>query len=108
MRSALYAAALSMLLACGQAAPSGDTEVMVHVGHNRVEPTEFTIPVGGTVVFHNMDEMPGGHTIVADDGSFESPPLGKDEQWSHTFERAGSFGYHIEQHPDAKGRVTVK
>lgn len=108
MKRALYAAALSLLLACGQAASNGGAEVMVHVGHNSVAPAEVSVPVGGTVVFHNMDEMPGGHTIVADDGAFESPPLGKDEQWSHTFEEAGSFGFGIKQHPDAKGRVVVE
>ena len=108
MRRVLCAAALVFGVACGDTAPGGDETFMVHVGHNRVEPVEMSVPVGSVVIFHNMDEMPGGHTIVADDGSFESPPLGKDEQWSHTFAREGSFGYRIEQHPEAKGRVTVK
>jgi len=41
------------------------------------------------VVFSNTQEMPGGHTIVADDRSFSSPVLGKDKSWSHTFDKAG-------------------
>jgi plastocyanin len=83
-------------------------DTMVHVGHNKLEPSELTIAVGTTVVFHNMDEMPGGHTVVADDGSFESPALGKDESWSHTFTEAGVYRYSIKQHPSATGRIVVE
>ena len=64
-------------------------EVMVHVGHNKLDPSELKVAAGTTVVFHNLDAMPGGHTIVADDGSFESPPLAKDESWSHSFQEIG-------------------
>jgi plastocyanin len=83
-------------------------EAMVHVGHNKLDPSELTIAVGTTVVFHNMDEMPGGHTLVADDGSFQSPALGKDESWSHTFTEAGVYRYSIKQHPSAKGKIVVE
>lgn len=81
---------------------------VVRVGHNRLEPAELTVEAGSTVVFRNEDAMPGGHTIVASDGSFESPPLAKDEEWSHTFEKAGAYPYMIKQHPSAKGTITVE
>lgn len=83
-------------------------EVTVEVGHARLEPAELTVSAGTTVVFHNVDQMPGGHTIVADDGSFESPGLGKDEKWSHTFEEPGTFAYHIKEHSSAKGTIIVE
>lgn len=83
-------------------------ETVVEVGHNRLEPAAIMVSSGDTVRFVNTDQMPGGHTIVADDGSFSSPPLAKDESWSHTFGKAGAFGYSIQQHPSAKGIVTVK
>ena len=83
-------------------------ETVVEVGHNRLEPASVMIEKGGTVTFVNKDQMPGGHTIVADDGTFSSPPLGKDESWSHTFEEFGDYGYSIQQHPKAKGTVTVE
>jgi len=83
-------------------------EVVVKVGHNRLEPAEVSIAVGGVVRFHNEDEMPGGHTVVADDGSFHSPDLGKGEDWSHQFEKSGTYSYSIKQHPSAKGRIVVK
>lgn len=80
----------------------------VEVSHNSLSPTQVTIQAGETVTFHNQVQMPGGHTIVADDGSFASPPLEKDGTWSHTFDAAGAYSYHIEEHPSAKGTVTVE
>ena len=72
-----------------RAAAAADA-TMVQVGHNRLDPAEVSIAVGDTVTFHNLDAMPGGHTIVAGDGSFQSPPLGKDESWSHSFAEPGN------------------
>ncbi|MDH3601513.1 MAG: cupredoxin domain-containing protein [Candidatus Tectomicrobia bacterium] len=80
----------------------------VQVGHNRLEPAEISIKVGDSVAFHNEDEMPGGHTIVADEKSFTSPPLGKDKSWTHTFTDEGTFTYHIKEHPGAKGKIVVQ
>ncbi len=103
-RSLAFAAVLVLF-----AAPIvASAETMVQVGHNRLEPADVTIKAGEMVTFHNQDKMPGGHTIVSDDETFSSPPLDQDESWSHTFEAAGSFPYHIQQHPDAKGTVTVE
>ncbi len=105
MRRSLALAAAIVLLAAPLAVVA---ETMVQVGHNRLEPAEITVKAGETVKFHNQDRMPGGHTIVSDEGKFSSPPLAQDESWSHTFDEAGSFPYHIEQHPSAKGTVTVE
>ena len=52
--------------------------------------------------------MPGGHTIVASDGSFESPSLSKDQKWSHTFTEPGVYAYEIKEHPSAKGKIVVE
>lgn len=91
------------------AAPlAASAETIVEVGHNRLEPAAVMIKSGDTVTFVNKDQMPGGHTIVADDGTFSSPPLAKDESWSHTFDEPGDYGYSIQQHPSAKGTVTVE
>jgi plastocyanin len=83
-------------------------EPTVAVGHNRLTPSELTVKPGTTVTFENQDEMPGGHTIVADDGSFQSPGLAKGQSWTHTFDEAGSYPYSIKEHPAAKGSVTVE
>ena len=104
MKSSLARIALVAVLGAPLAAAA---DVTVQVGHNRLEPAEVSVSVGDAVTFHNQDAMPGGHTIVADDGSFESPPLDKDQKWSHTFETAGKHAYHIKQHPKATGVVVV-
>jgi plastocyanin len=96
------------LLALAFALPAVAAEVTVTVGHNKIDPPQVTIQVGDTVVFHNVDEMPGGHTIAAKDGSFSSPPLAKDQSWSHTFTAKGKFPIQIKQHPDAVGEVVVE
>ncbi|MEE9253426.1 MAG: cupredoxin domain-containing protein [Pseudomonadales bacterium] len=83
-------------------------DATVEVGHNRLEPAQVTIQAGESVTFHNQDRMPGGHTIVADDGGFSSPPLEQDGSWSHTFDSAGSYPYHIKEHSGATGTVTVE
>ncbi len=88
--------------------PAAADDVMIHISHNKLDPAEVSVSVGDTLTFHNLVEMPGGHTIVADDGSFESPALEKDATWAHVFEKAGSYAYHIKQHPDAKGVVVVE
>jgi plastocyanin len=82
--------------------------VTVQVGHNRLTPSQLTVEAGTTVTFENQDAMPGGHTIVADDGSFQSPALAKGETWSHAFDKPGTHAFSIKEHPSAKGSVTVE
>ena len=91
------------------ASPALAGEALVKLGHNKIDPAKVTVQAGDKVVFHNLDEMPGGgHTVVADDGSFESPGLAKDATWTHVFDKPGSYGIHLKQHPGAKGTVEVK
>jgi len=96
------------LLALAFTVPAAAEDATVTVGHNKIDPAKVTLKAGDTVVFHNLDEMPGGHTVLAADGSFESPPLAKDEKWSHTFEKAGTTAITIKQHPNAQGMIVVE
>jgi len=79
----------------------------VVVGHNRLDPPVVQLGAGQTVTFHNVDKMPGGHTVVADDGSFSSPPLDKDQSWSHSFDVPGVYGIHIKEHPGTTASIVV-
>ena len=106
MRGTLALLVTLSLMGVSSAAVAG--EIMVHVGHNKIDPAELSVAVGTKVVFHNLDQMPGGHTVVADDGSFESPGLGKDEKWSHTFSTPGVHSYSIKEHPSAQGKIIVE
>ena len=82
--------------------------IVVKVGHNRLDPQEVKVAAGSTVTFLNEDQMPGGHTIVADDGSFESPGLAKGQKWSQGFENPGTYTYTIKEHPSAQGKIIVE
>lgn len=79
----------------------------VRVGLARLQPADISITVGETVTFYNQDLMPGGHTIVAIDKSFKSPPLAKNKSWSRTFEKEGIYAYRIKEHPEVIGRIVV-
>jgi plastocyanin len=83
-------------------------EVIVIVGHAKLDPASVTVRPGVFVTFYNQDAMPGGHTIAAEDGSFESPPLRQYQRWSHRFTERGTYRYRIVQHPDTKGEVVVE
>lgn len=105
MRRTVAGSTAALLFALPLAAAAGDTTV--EVGHNRLEPAKVMIAAGETVTFHNQDEMPGGHTIVATDGTFQSPPLAKDETWSHTFDEPGTYRVRIKEHPDTTAEIMV-
>ncbi|HTY16906.1 MAG TPA: hypothetical protein VMH82_04170 [Myxococcota bacterium] len=103
-RSLALALTAALLLGSAAARAAGPT---VTVGHNLIDPAKVTIKAGGSVTFHNVDEMPGGHTIAADDGSFTSPPMKKDESFTQKFDKPGTVHIHIVQHPNAKGEIDV-
>ena len=46
-------------------------------------------------------------TIVADDGSFESPPLSRAEGWHYTFDKPGSHAFHLKELAKSAGKIVV-
>lgn len=87
---------------------AGGQMVEIALSHSQIEPARVEIKAGESVSFKNVVDMPGGHTVVADDGSFESPPLNKGESWTHSFAKSGSYKFHLKQHPGTKGEVVVQ
>ena len=77
------------------------------IGLRSVTPPQVAVAVGGAVHFHIEPGMPAGVVVVADDGSFRSPPLGPGEGWHQTFETEGIFGFHLEGRSGTKGQVVV-
>ncbi len=66
----------------------------------------LTVAVGTTVTWTNRDDIP--HTIVSTNGAFKSKVLGKDEQFSYRFAKAGTFPYVCSIHPKMTGKVVVR
>lgn len=94
-----------LLLVAGSAYAGG---TKVKVSHGSFEPAEVTISAGEKVVFKNVVDMPGGHTIAVEDTDAGSEALENGEKWAHTFDEPGTYRFYVEEHPDNKGTVVVE
>ena len=96
------------LLAIGVPGPALAHGPTIEISHDELKPSLLNLFVGTTVHFSNTVEMPGGHVIVDESGTIESPALEKPgDGWHYTFEKEGTFEIHIKQHPTAKARIVV-
>jgi len=68
-------------------------------------PTPTTVAIGTTVTWSNRDDAP--HNVVSTDRHFKSPVLDTGDQFSHRFERAGTYTYFCSLHPRMTGAVQV-
>ena len=68
-------------------------------------PTHTAVAIGTTVTWSNRDDAP--HNIVSTDRQFKSPVLDTGEQFSHRFERAGTYKYFCSLHPRMTGEIEV-
>ena len=97
-----------LAIVLGYAAMASAHGPTIQVSHGELKPALLNLYVGTTVHFNNTVEMPGGHVIVDESGTIESPPLIKPgDGWHYTFEKEGRFEIYIKQHPDAKARIVV-
>ena len=70
------------------------------------DPATVTIGAGESVTWTNQDSM--NHTVVADNGEFESGGLAGGAAFSFTFDTAGTYAYHCGIHPSMTGEVIVQ
>jgi plastocyanin len=92
------------------ASPAADGEACeVEIENSAFVPANIEVAAGTTVTWENYDDPAavGPHTVTADDGSFDSGNLEMDQTFSHTFDTAGDYAYHCENHPNMTGSVTV-
>lgn len=75
--------------------------VTVKLSNFDFNPKEVTIKRGSTVEWVNEG---GRHSVVADDGSFQSPTLKTGEKFEHTFSSSGSYPYYCGFHGDKRGK----
>jgi plastocyanin len=72
------------------------------------DPAEIRVPVGQVVHFTCLESVPRGLQVVADDGGFQSPRLARGEGFHHTFEKPGTYPYHLQQDPSVQGTIVVE
>jgi plastocyanin len=92
-----------------EAAPStggGGGGNAVTIQNFAFNPSTIEVAVGTTVTWTNQDTA--GHTVTADDGSFDSRTLATGATFQQTFSTAGTFTYHCTIHSSMKATVTVK
>jgi len=98
----------SLAILIGVAGSASAHGPMIEVSHSELKPALLNLFVGTTVHFNNTVAMPGGHVIVDQSGTLESPPLVEPgDGWHYTFEKEGIFEISIKQHPHAKARIVV-
>jgi Icc protein len=68
-------------------------------------PRETVVSIGAAVTWTNKDDVP--HNIVATSRQFRSPVLDTDEQFSHSFDQAGTYEYYCSLHPKMIGHIVV-
>ena len=85
----------------------GERERCGHGDHRRLQFSEgpLEVPAGTTVEWVNDDAV--AHSLVAEDGSFQSPDLASGERFSFTFTEPGTYDYLCGIHPTMRGTIIV-
>ena len=80
----------------------------IEISHIEMKPPLLNLYAGTTVHFANTVAMPGGHVVVDEGETLESPPLEKPgDGWHYTFDEPGTYNVFVKQHPKAKARIVV-
>ena len=88
-----------------EASEQRDAAAAVGIDNFKFLPDTLEVAAGTKVTWTNMELSP--HTVVADDGSFESDTLSDGDTFSFTFETAGTFPYFCGIHTSMKGEIVV-
>ena len=79
----------------------------VTISNYMFAPGDIKVKMGTTVTWTNQDSVK--HNVVSDDGMMPDGKLiGKDETYTYTFTKAGTYKYHCSPHPYMHGSVTVE
>src|SRR5579862_4946955 len=87
--------------AAARAAPSAATPVVVHIANFSFAPKEIQVKAGGVVEW--VDDI-GRHSVIADDGSFDSGTLLAGAHFDRIFAKPGAVPYHCGFHGAAGGK----
>jgi plastocyanin len=91
------------------AGPSSSISIPVgaeFLGDRAFTPPELNVEAGTTVTWMNTDR--DSHTSTSDTPGWNSGTISPGQQFSFTFQAAGTFPYHCSFHPGMVGRVVVR
>ena len=78
----------------------------VTIKNMKYQPDPVPVAAGDAVEWTNQDSMQ--HTVTADDGTFDSGAVAKNETFTQTFPTQGEVPYHCDFHPGMTGSVVVR
>jgi amicyanin len=81
----------------------------VKISDMSFSPASIKVKVGQTVTWTNEDSI--AHTVTADTASSDAPAsdlLSHGQTYSFTFNKAGTYAYHCQVHPNMKATVIVE
>ncbi|MBC7707784.1 cupredoxin domain-containing protein [Polaromonas sp.] len=79
----------------------------VMISNYMFTPGDIKVKVGTTVTWTNGDSVK--HNVASDDDKMpEGKLIGKDETYTYTFTKAGTYKYHCTPHSYMHGSVTVE
>jgi plastocyanin len=87
-----------------EAAAASET---VEIADLAFTPAELTVAVGTEVTWVNNDANLS-HTATSDDEVFDSGNLSEGDEFSSTFDEAGTFPYFCQVHPTMRGTIIVE
>jgi plastocyanin len=82
------------------------TSPTVKLSDDGFAPETVTIRAGDAVTWQNTSVT--AHSVVADDGAFDSGPLAQHDQFANVFTQPGRYPYHDGTDPAHTGIVVVK
>jgi len=80
--------------------------VEVNIVNFSFAPATLTVHVGATVTWTNREDIP--HKVDSTDNLFKSKVLDKDERFSYTFSKIGTYSYFCSIHPKMTGKIVVQ
>ena len=83
--------------------PTGTHDVAID--NFRFNPAEIRVAAGAAVSWTNHDDVP--HIVMSTAQQFKSPVLDTDQQFTHTFDTAGTYEYFCSLHPKMTGQIVV-
>lgn len=85
---------------------AASTDHVIDISNFSFSMDTLEIHKGDTVTFINHDSAE--HSATADDNSFDTGLLAKDESKTITFDQAGEISYHCSVHPGMQAKIDVK
>ena len=104
-RTLLIATAVCALAGAGFAVAGMTAQKNVNIRSTGFVPKNITIAGGDTVQWKNVDTV--AHQVVANNGAFASPQLGRNATYRKRIDVPGTYNYHDALHPTLKGQVKV-